>query len=68
MLSSSVFSKVFIVLKFRANFAPPLRLLVLDEQRQAIAKAYGIWRSSKLFCLVGLGYSVGKAKLQSSLE
>ena len=46
MLRSSVFSKVFIVLKFRANFAPPLRL-VLDGRRQAIAKASGIWRSSK---------------------
>ena len=44
MLRSSVFSKVFIVLKFRANFAPPLRL-VLDGRRQAIAKASGIWAS-----------------------
>ena len=37
MLRSSVFSKVFIyiVLKFRANFAPPLRL-VLFGQRQAM--------------------------------
>ncbi len=56
MLRSSVFSKVFIVLKFRANFAPPLRL-VLDGRRQAIAKASGIWRSSELFCFSNQIYS-----------
>ena len=56
MLRSSVFSKVFIVLKFRAHFAPPLRL-VLDGRRQAIAKASGIWRSSKLFCISKQIYS-----------
>ena len=70
MLRSAVFSKVFIVLKFRANIAPSLRL-VLDGRRQTIAKASGIWRSSKLFCVSNQIYSctrrIHRKKLREGL-
>ena len=36
MLRSSVFSKVFIVLKFRANFALPLRLVLYGRRRKPL--------------------------------